>query len=83
MVFWCHPGTTKPRDHVSRRFEIAGYGKDEVEKRSAHGLTPSRFTVPRPTGLVAQRIDRIVMLLQKRRHREVSCFPAMTNARRT
>ncbi|WP_116599341.1 aspartate--tRNA ligase [Primorskyibacter marinus] len=58
-----------------KAFEIAGYGKDEVEKRFGGMVNAFRFGAP-PHGGCAAGIDRIVMLLADEANiREVIMFP--------
>jgi len=67
------------RNHVPeimfKAFEIAGYGKEEVETRFAGLSTAFRYGAP-PHGGCAAGIDRIVMLLADEDNiREVIMFP--------
>ncbi|RRH75557.1 aspartate--tRNA ligase [Falsigemmobacter faecalis] len=58
-----------------RAFEIAGYGKDEVEKRFGGMVKAFRYGAP-PHGGCAAGIDRIVMLLADEQNiRQVILFP--------
>jgi len=58
-----------------KAFEIAGYGKDEVEKRFGGMVNAFRFGAP-PHGGCAAGIDRIVMLLANEMNiRQVIMFP--------
>ena len=58
-----------------RAFEIAGYGKDVLEKKFGGMLAAMRFGAP-PHGGSAPGVDRIVMLLADEPNiREVICFP--------
>ena len=58
-----------------KAFEIAGYGKDEVEKRFGGMVNAFQFGAP-PHGGCAAGIDRIVMLLAEEANiREVILFP--------
>ncbi|MGJ8585185.1 MAG: aspartate--tRNA ligase [Marinosulfonomonas sp.] len=58
-----------------KAFEIAGYGKDEVEKRFGGMVNAFKFGAP-PHGGCAAGIDRIVMLLAEEANiREVIMFP--------
>ena len=62
-------------DIMLRAFEIAGYGKDEVERRFGGMLSAFRFGAP-PHGGSAPGIDRIVMMLADEPNiREVIVFP--------
>jgi aspartyl-tRNA synthetase len=62
-------------DIMVRAFEIAGYGRDEVERRFGGMLNAFRFGAP-PHGGCAAGIDRIVMLLADEANiREVIMFP--------
>jgi aspartyl-tRNA synthetase len=67
-------------DIMLRAFEIAGYGREEVEKRFGGMLNAFRYGAP-PHGGLAPGIDRIVMLLaQEPNLREVIAFPMTQNA---
>ncbi len=58
-----------------KAFEIAGYGKDEVEKRFGGMVNAFQYGAP-PHGGCAAGIDRIVMLLADQQNiREVIMFP--------
>ncbi len=58
-----------------KAFEIAGYGKDEVEKRFGGMVNAFQYGAP-PHGGCAAGIDRIVMLLADEQNiREVIMFP--------
>jgi aspartyl-tRNA synthetase len=58
-----------------RAFEIAGYGRDEVEKRFGGMVNAFRYGAP-PHGGCAMGIDRAVMLLADEQNiREVILFP--------
>ncbi|MCV2865499.1 aspartate--tRNA ligase [Defluviimonas sp. WL0075] len=58
-----------------KAFELAGYGKDEVEKRFGGMVKAFRYGAP-PHGGCAAGIDRIVMLLADTANiREVIMFP--------
>ena len=58
-----------------KAFEIAGYGKDEVEKRFGGMVGAFQYGAP-PHGGCAAGIDRIVMLLAGEQNiREVILFP--------
>lgn len=58
-----------------KAFEIAGYGKEEVEKRFGGMVNAFQYGAP-PHGGCAAGIDRIVMLLADASNiREVIMFP--------
>ena len=58
-----------------KAFELAGYGKDEVEKRFGGMVNAFQYGAP-PHGGCAAGIDRIVMLLADQQNiREVIMFP--------
>ncbi|MGR3608733.1 MAG: aspartate--tRNA ligase [Sulfitobacter sp.] len=58
-----------------KAFEIAGYGKDEVEKRFGGMVNAFQYGAP-PHGGCAAGLDRIVMLLAEEANiREVILFP--------
>lgn len=62
-------------DIMFKAFELAGYGKDEVEKRFGGMVKAFRYGAP-PHGGCAAGIDRIVMLLAEEQNiREVIMFP--------
>jgi aspartyl-tRNA synthetase len=62
-------------DIMYKAFEIAGYGREEVEARFGGMLNAFRYGAP-PHGGSAPGIDRIVMLLADERNiREVIAFP--------
>ena len=62
-------------DIMFKAFEIAGYGKDEVEKRFGGMVNAFQYGAP-PHGGCAAGIDRIVMLLADEANiREVIMFP--------
>ena len=62
-------------DIMYKAFELAGYGKDEVEKRFGGMVKAFQFGAP-PHGGCAAGIDRIVMLLADEQNiREVIMFP--------
>ncbi|OHC83771.1 MAG: aspartate--tRNA ligase [Rhodospirillales bacterium RIFCSPLOWO2_12_FULL_67_15] len=62
-------------DIMLRAFAIAGYGKEEVERRFGGMLSAFRFGAP-PHGGSAPGIDRIVMMLADEPNiREVIVFP--------
>jgi aspartyl-tRNA synthetase len=63
-----------------RAFEIAGYGRDEVEQRFRALINALKYGAP-PHGGIAPGIDRIVMLLVDEPNiREVIMFPMNQNA---
>jgi aspartyl-tRNA synthetase len=58
-----------------KAFEIAGYGKETVEKEFGAMLEAFKFGAP-PHGGIAPGIDRIIMLLADEENiREVTPFP--------
>jgi aspartyl-tRNA synthetase len=62
-------------DIMYKAFEIAGYSKQDVERRFGGMLNAFRYGAP-PHGGSAPGIDRIVMLLADERNiREVIAFP--------
>jgi aspartyl-tRNA synthetase len=62
-------------DIMFKAFELAGYGKDEVEKRFGGMVNAFQYGAP-PHGGCAAGIDRIVMLLADEANiREVIMFP--------
>ncbi|MDE0175150.1 MAG: aspartate--tRNA ligase [Defluviicoccus sp.] len=62
-------------DIMCKAFEIAGYGREEVEARFGGMLNGLRFGAP-PHGGSAPGIDRIVMLLADEPNiREITLFP--------
>ena len=62
-------------DIMYKAFEIAGYGRDEVEQRFGGMLNALKFGAP-PHGGSAPGIDRIVMLLADEPNiREITLFP--------
>lgn len=64
-----------------KAFEIAGYGKDEVDKRFGGMIKAFKLGAP-PHGGIAPGIDRIVMLLADEPNiREVIAFPFDQQAR--
>jgi aspartyl-tRNA synthetase len=67
-------------DVMLRAFELAGYGRDEVEERFGGMLRAFRCGAP-PHGGLAPGVDRIVMLLADEPNlREVIAFPMTQNA---
>jgi aspartyl-tRNA synthetase len=67
-------------DIMLRAFEIAGYGREQVEQKFGGMLNAFRFGAP-PHGGLAPGIDRIVMLLLREPDiREVIAFPMTQNA---
>ncbi|HVW10128.1 MAG TPA: aspartate--tRNA ligase [Bryobacteraceae bacterium] len=63
-----------------RAFEIAGYGKEEVNSRFKALINALKFGAP-PHGGIAPGVDRIVMLLADEPNiREVIMFPMNQNA---
>jgi aspartyl-tRNA synthetase len=62
-------------DIMFKAFELAGYGKDEVEKRFGGMVNAFQYGAP-PHGGCAAGVDRIVMLLADEANiREVIMFP--------
>lgn len=67
-------------DIMLRAFEIAGYGRTEVEQRFGGMLNAFRFGAP-PHGGLAPGVDRIVMLLANEPNiREIIAFPMTQRA---
>jgi len=63
-----------------RAFEIAGYGRDEVERRFGGMVKAFKYGAP-PHGGCAAGIDRLVMLLADETNiREVIMFPMTQRA---
>ena len=72
------------RNHIPeimyKLFSIAGYDKDEVEKKFSGMINALNYGAP-PHGGIAPGIDRIVMLLANEKNiREVTMFPMNQNA---
>ena len=72
------------RNHVPelmyKLFSIAGYGKEEVNKKFSGMINALSYGAP-PHGGIAPGIDRIVMLLANEKNiREVTMFPMNQNA---
>ncbi len=72
------------RNHIPelmyRLFEIAGYSKDDVNKKFSGMINALSYGAP-PHGGIAPGIDRIVMLLANEKNiREVTMFPMNQNA---
>ncbi len=68
-------------DVMVKAFEIAGYSKEEVEKRFGALFNAFRYGAPPHAG-AAPGIDRLVMLLCKENNiREVIAFPKNSKAR--
>ena len=66
---------------MERAFEIAGYGKDVIEKKFSALYNAFKFGAPPHAG-IAPGVDRIVMLLAGEPNiREVIAFPMDRNAR--
>ena len=62
-------------DIMYRAFDIAGYGKQDVEEQFSGMLNAFKFGAP-PHGGIAPGVDRIVMLLADEPNiREVVAFP--------
>jgi aspartyl-tRNA synthetase len=58
-----------------KAFEIAGYSKDEVDRRFGHMIEAFRHGAP-PHGGIAPGLDRMVMILRDEQNiREVIAFP--------
>ncbi|MBQ4875372.1 MAG: aspartate--tRNA ligase [Rickettsiaceae bacterium H1] len=67
-------------ENMYRAFEIAGYGKEEVEKSFPALLKAFKFGPP-PHGGMALGIDRMLMLMTGEENiREVICFPMTQKA---
>ena len=61
-------------------FSIAGYNKDDVDKKFSGMINALKYGAP-PHGGIAPGIDRIVMLLANEKNiREVTMFPMNQNA---
>ncbi len=72
------------RNHVPslmyKLFSIAGYNKDDVDKKFSGMINALKYGAP-PHGGIAPGIDRIVMLLANEKNiREVTMFPMNQNA---
>ncbi len=62
-------------DIMYRAFEIAGYDKEEVDKRFGHMIEAFSMGAP-PHGGIAPGLDRLVMILRDEQNiREVIAFP--------
>ncbi len=67
-------------DLMYKLFEIAGYNKNEVNKKFSGMINALSYGAP-PHGGIAPGIDRIVMLLANKQNiREVTLFPMNQNA---
>ncbi len=67
-------------DIMERAFEIAGYTKEELQKKFGALYTAFKFGAPPHAGM-APGIERIIMLLRKEENiREVIPFPMNGNA---
>jgi len=67
-------------DLMYKLFQIAGYSKDDVNKKFSGMINALSYGAP-PHGGIAPGIDRIVMLLAKEKNiREVTMFPLNQNA---
>lgn len=67
-------------DLMYKLFKIAGYSKDDVDKKFSGMINALSYGAP-PHGGIAPGIDRIVMLLAKEKNiREVTMFPLNQNA---
>jgi aspartyl-tRNA synthetase len=72
------------RNHIPelmyKLFSIAGYDKDQVDKKFSGMINALSYGAP-PHGGIAPGIDRIVMLLANEKNiREVTLFPLNQNA---
>ncbi len=72
------------RNHIPelmyKLFEIAGYGKKDVDEKFSGMINALSFGAP-PHGGIAPGVDRIVMLLANEKNiREVTLFPMNQNA---
>ena len=72
------------RNHIPelmyKLFEVAGYSKNEVNKKFSGMINALSYGAP-PHGGIAPGIDRIVMLLANEKNiREVTMFPMNQNA---
>jgi aspartyl-tRNA synthetase len=67
-------------DLMYKLFKIAGYSKEDVDKKFSGMINALSYGAP-PHGGIAPGIDRIVMLLAKEKNiREVTMFPLNQNA---
>ena len=67
-------------DLMYKLFEVAGYGKEDVDKEFSGMINAFSFGAP-PHGGIAPGIDRIIMLLANEKNiREVTMFPMNQNA---
>ena len=66
---------------MEKAFEIAGYGKDVIEKKFSALYNAFKFGAPPHAG-IAPGVDRMVMLLAGEQSiREIIVFPMDRNAR--
>jgi aspartyl-tRNA synthetase len=62
-------------DIMYKAFEIAGYSKDDVDRRFGHMIDAFKLGAP-PHGGIAPGLDRMVMILRDEQNiREVIAFP--------
>ena len=67
-------------DLMYKLFEIAGYGKKDINEKFSGMINALSFGAP-PHGGIAPGVDRIVMLLANEKNiREVTLFPMNQNA---
>lgn len=67
-------------DIMYKAFEIAGYPKEEVDKRFGHMIEAFKMGAP-PHGGIAPGLDRLVMILRDEQNiREVIAFPMNQSA---